>query len=99
LPPSPDFLAEVASQLPQDLRGWCCLIGAGPWAEIYCSWAKQRGGVAVDIGSGFDLLAGTPSRPAHTALGYASRNRFAIVDPKAEAPSEGRVADGVVRKR
>lgn len=41
------------------------LIGAGPWSEVYCMWIKQHGGVAVDIGSGFDLLAGKSSRPVH----------------------------------
>ena len=67
----PDFLQEVRAALyPENLRGCLCLVGAGIWANIYCSWIKQRGGVAVDLGSGFDLLAGRMTRPVHgTVLG------------------------------
>lgn len=64
----PYFLPEMAAALPTDMSGCLCLVGAGPWAEIYCSWIKQRGGVAIDIGSGFDLLAGATIRVVHRAL-------------------------------
>ena len=62
---SPWFLEDVMRQLPEDLRGCLAIVGAGIWAQIYCSWIKHRGGVAVDIGSGFDLMQGTLSRPMH----------------------------------
>lgn len=66
----PDFLQKVRAALPENLRGCLCIVGAGIWAEIYCSWIKQRGGVAVDFGSGFDLLTGRMTRPVHrTVLG------------------------------
>ena len=66
----PDFLQKVLAVLPENLRGCLCLVGAGIWAEIYCSWIKQRGGVAIDFGSGFDLLTGRMTRPVHrTVLG------------------------------
>jgi hypothetical protein len=65
---SPDFLELVYKQLPDNMQGTLCLIGAGIWAEIYCSWVKQRGGVGVDIGSGFDLLDGEITRPVHEKL-------------------------------
>jgi hypothetical protein len=77
-PGIPDFLLEVDRKLPLDMRGCCCLIGAGPWAEIYCGWVRQRGGVAIDIGSGFDLLDGAVSRPIHTELGLDRTNRYAL---------------------
>ena len=77
-PKTPDFLPTVAAQLPQDMRGTCCLVGAGPWAEIYCSWIKQRGGVAVDLGSGFDLMAGRATRPVHRRLGWDNANPYAL---------------------
>lgn len=64
----PTFLATVFAALPQDMRGYLCLIGAGLWAEFYCTWIKQRGGVAVDIGSGCDLLDGESIRPIHRTL-------------------------------
>jgi hypothetical protein len=62
---SPYFIAETLSQLPNKLSGELVLIGAGPWAEIYADNIKQRGGVGVDIGTGFDLIAGKMSRPVH----------------------------------
>lgn len=65
---SPDFLVTAQRQLPDNLQGTLCLIGAGIWAEIYCSWVKQRGGVGIDIGSGFDLLDGEITRPVHKKL-------------------------------
>jgi hypothetical protein len=64
----PGFLTEVEAQLPSDMTGSLCLIGAGVWAEFYCTWVKTRGGVAVDIGSGFDLMAGQSNRPIHRML-------------------------------
>ena len=64
----PGFLSDVEAQLPTDLAGCLCLVGAGVWAEFYCTWIKQRGGVAIDIGSGFDLLAGNLSRRMHRLI-------------------------------
>lgn len=68
LPDAPHFMERVRRALPDRLDGVLCLVGAGPWAEIYCTWIKRRGGVAIDLGSGFDLLAGAASRPMHRAL-------------------------------
>jgi hypothetical protein len=65
LPSNEHFLDRVSRELPNNLEGTLCLVGAGIWSEIYCSWIKQRGGVAVDLGSGMDLLDGCTSRPAH----------------------------------
>ncbi|WP_223786928.1 hypothetical protein [Marinicella meishanensis] len=61
----PDFLYNVMSQLPPCMKGTLTLVGAGPWSEFYCGWIKRRGGVAVDIGTGFDLLLGHQVRPVH----------------------------------
>ena len=61
----PRFIEEVYDALPDNMSGCLCLIGAGPWAEIYCSFVKQKGGVAVDVGSGLDLLDGEKTRPIH----------------------------------
>uniref|UniRef100_UPI003B51C8F7 GT-D fold domain-containing protein n=1 Tax=Roseovarius indicus TaxID=540747 RepID=UPI003B51C8F7 len=65
LPDEPGFLHELEARLPDDLSGRLVLIGAGIWAETYCTWAKQRGAVAVDLGSGFDLLGGRLTRKMH----------------------------------
>lgn len=66
--PMPEFLSRYEAALPADLAGVLCLIGAGPWAELYCTWIKRRGGVAVDLGSGFDLLAGNQIREPHRKM-------------------------------
>lgn len=66
--PEPTFLDDVESRLPDDMAGCLALVGAGVWAEFYCDAIKERGGVAVDIGSGFDLLSGGRSRLFHKAL-------------------------------
>ena len=75
----PDFLLDVEDRLPADMQGCLCLVGAGVWSEIYCTWVKRRGGVGVDIGSGFDLLAGKVTRPFHRAALGSSANPFALV--------------------
>ena len=75
----PEFLLHVEDRLPGDMRGHLCLIGAGVWSEIYCTWVRRRGGVGVDIGSGFDLLAGMMTRPFHRAALGTSSKRFALV--------------------
>ncbi|MFC1688828.1 hypothetical protein ACFL07_04100 [Pseudomonadota bacterium] len=61
----PHFLWNVYSLLPDHMDGTLSLMGADSWAEIYRTWVKQRGGIAIDIGSGFDLLNGKRSRPIH----------------------------------
>ena len=75
---TPDFLYTVKKQLPTNMSGYLCLIGAGPWSEIYCHWVKKRGGVAVDLGSGFDLLDNETSRPIHKILKLDSINRYTL---------------------
>lgn len=62
---SPVFFSNMSQRLGHDLSSVLFLVGAGPWSEFYCTWIKERGGVAVDIGSAFDLLAGDLSRPVH----------------------------------
>jgi hypothetical protein len=78
LPDQPVFLWEIEAKLPRDLSGCCCLVGAGLWAKFYCSWIKQRGGVALDIGSGFDLLSGAVTRPVHRLLGLDKANPYSL---------------------
>jgi hypothetical protein len=68
VPSTLGFLHRVRDALPGDAQGVLHLVGSGPWSEIYCQWIKERGGVAVDLGSGFDLLAGISSRPVHRFL-------------------------------
>ncbi|HVN01613.1 MAG TPA: hypothetical protein VMT68_15505 [Caulobacteraceae bacterium] len=71
LPATPSFLDRTRARLDAG-PGVLHLVGAGPWSEIYCDWIKREGGVAVDIGSGFDLLAGLETRPIHPYLAARS---------------------------
>lgn len=75
---SPAFLTRMDDLLQRDFTGTLVLVGAGAWADIYCSWIKQRGGVAIDIGSGFDLLAGDIVRANHRRLPEEVRMAYRI---------------------
>lgn len=66
----PTFLTEFPDQLAADLTGALFLVGAGPWSELYCNWIKINGGVAIDIGSGLDLMMGRRIRPLHGVLEF-----------------------------
>jgi len=46
-----------------DFQGELVLVAAGVLGKIYCLWIKEAGGIAIDIGSIADKLAGVPSRP------------------------------------
>ena len=75
---TPIFLSQVFSSLPLGMNGYLCFVGAGPWAEIYCTWIKQRGGVGIDLGSGFDLLEGIVTRPVHRKVGVEKVSRYKL---------------------
>jgi hypothetical protein len=44
------------------VEGNICLVGAGVVGKLYCSWFKERGGIAIDVGSCFDQWAGLVTR-------------------------------------
>jgi hypothetical protein len=74
----PEFLWSMRRMLPSEMTGTLTLVGAGPWAEIYCHWIKERGGVAVDVGSGLDLLRGQVTRGIHKRLGLDNDNPYRL---------------------
>lgn len=78
LPDKPLFLNKVFLALPENMSGYLCLIGAGIWAEIYCTWVKQRGGVAIDIGSACDLLDGQITRPIHKMIDVEEMQKYKL---------------------
>lgn len=43
-------------------KGNPCLVGAGVIGKIYTNWMRDRGGIAIDLGAVFDLLAGFDTR-------------------------------------
>lgn len=57
-PHFPDGFEELRETLHVPYPGALFLVGAGVFGKIYCHWIKQRGGIAVDIGSIFDSWAG-----------------------------------------
>lgn len=57
-PHFPDGFQELRETLRVPYPGALFLVGAGVFGKIYCHWIKQRGGIAVDVGSIFDSWAG-----------------------------------------
>ena len=57
-PHFPEGFEELRETLRVPYPGALFLVGAGVFGKIYCHWIKERGGIAVDIGSIFDSWAG-----------------------------------------
>jgi hypothetical protein len=58
---------ELKETLRVPFPGAVFLVGAGALGKIYCHWIKQRGGIALDIGSICDAWAGVGRvhKPCH----------------------------------
>ena len=54
----PDGFEELRKTLQVPFPGALFLVGAGAFGKIYCQWIKERGGIAIDVGSIFDAWAG-----------------------------------------
>jgi hypothetical protein len=65
-PPSishyPDRFYELFSLINVPFRGAVFFVGAGVLGKVYCDVIKKKGGIAIDIGSIFDLWAGRSTR-------------------------------------
>jgi hypothetical protein len=61
-PHFPNAFERLRSELDVRAPGEIFLVGAGYLGKIYCGWVKERGGIAIDIGSVFDLWAGEATR-------------------------------------
>jgi hypothetical protein len=64
---------EICDFLQQDLAGHMILIGAGLFGKIYCDLAARHGGVALDLGSMFDVLSGHDTRPVFSRYNFEGR--------------------------
>lgn len=53
----PDRFSEIQKTLKIPYPGALFLVGSGVFGKIYCEWIKQRGGIAIDVGSMFDSWA------------------------------------------
>lgn len=59
----PDRFNEVQAALRPARQGAVFLVGAGFCGKVYCNTIKERGGIAIDLGSIFDCWAGLVTRP------------------------------------
>lgn len=64
-PHYPEAYHDILGRLQGNLAGCLVLVGAGVFGKLYCDAARCGGGVALDLGSGFDILAGIKSRGIH----------------------------------
>lgn len=53
----PDGFHELRETLEVPFPGALFLVGAGAFGKVYCQWIKERGGIAIDVGSIFDAWA------------------------------------------
>lgn len=67
----PDVYREIIQTLNVRERGELFLIGAGLATKKYCQIVRDRGGIALDIGSVLDLWAG-----AATRTGFEERTKL-----------------------
>ena len=61
----PDTFNKLFDSIDVPFPGALFIVGAGVFGKIYCKWIKDRGGIALDIGSIFKAWAKTPSRTTH----------------------------------
>ncbi len=68
----PTRFHELRDTLAVPFPGAVFLVGAGAPGKIYCHWIKQRGGIALDIGSLCDAWAdvGRLRKPCHRLQMY-----------------------------
>ncbi|WP_149535754.1 GT-D fold domain-containing protein [Siccirubricoccus phaeus] len=70
----PDVYNEIVRDLKVREPGELFLVGAGLAAKRYCQLVRDQGGIAVDIGSVFDLWAGVATRS-----GFETRTELSLV--------------------
>lgn len=77
-PHYPDGFHELRETLQVPFRGALFLVGAGAFGKIYCQWIKERGGIAVDIGSICDSWAnvGRVGEPVRSLEVYSKTPRI-----------------------
>lgn len=68
----PDVFEELRVELSEVRSGDVYLVAAGMLGKIYCTWIKQAGGVAIDIGSAADFWCGYQTRGLADNAAYRS---------------------------
>jgi hypothetical protein len=74
----PDRYRELRAKLATIAPGRLYLVGAGMPGKVYCHDIRVAGGVALDLGSALDVLAG---RPARRNITEDVLDQWAIVPP------------------
>lgn len=54
--------ADWMDQHADEIAGSLCLVGGGVVGKTYCNWFRDRGGIAIDMGSVFDKWSGHVTR-------------------------------------
>ena len=78
-PHYPDAYNTIRETLEVPYPGALFLVGAGIFGLAYCQWVKERGGIAIDIGSIFDSWSGDgrlTDRPMRRLDPYIRYNRI-----------------------
>lgn len=65
----PDSFHRLYESIKVPFRGAVFLVGAGVFGKIYCQWIKERGGIALDVGSMCDSWGDMMTRKPNPALG------------------------------
>jgi hypothetical protein len=59
----PDAYPTILEQLRPPYEGAVYIVAAGILSKAYCTAIKQRGGIAIDVGSVADVWMGARTRP------------------------------------
>lgn len=68
----PDAFRELERTLAVRAPGEVFLVAAGFLGKMYCDWIKERGGIALDVGSVVDHWCGFATRSLHFTQRYAA---------------------------
>ncbi len=96
----PDAIERVTSELKVRERGEVVLVGAGLFGKALCTRVREMGGIAIDMGSALDQLAGKLTRgPERRALElHAAGMPLAAIAAQLESRFDTRVDEGMVAK-
>lgn len=72
-PHFPDTFQHLIDEIEVPYRGALFVVGGGLLGKIYCNVIKEKGGIALDLGSILDAWAGAKSR---TAFQRMDSNKF-----------------------
>lgn len=75
----PEGYERLKETLRVPYQGALFFVGAGALGKVYCTWIKQQGGVAIDIGAIFDAWSGVKSRLVHPCHSFDVYSDFPTI--------------------